>query len=96
MPSYYSSIYASIKYPTEAEIHDDEIVDEEGAKISSVLPENLPHVPLTTYKRYTEKEMIQRSAEFYDDMNNRRTCRFYSSEPVPKEVIENIIRVGGK
>jgi len=79
----------------EAEIHDDEVEDAVGAKISSALPEDLPHVPLTTYVKYPEKEMIERSAQFYDDMNNRRTCRYYSSEPVPKEVIENIIRTAG-
>lgn len=40
--------------------------------------------------------MIERSANFFDDMNNRRTCRYYSSEPVPKEVIENIVKTAGK
>lgn len=79
----------------EAEVHDDEIEDAEGAKISSALPEDLPHVPLTTYKRYSEKEMVERSAAFYHEMDSRRTVRFYSSEPVPKEVMENIIRTAG-
>lgn len=81
---------------SEAEVHEDEIEDAEDAKISSALPENLSHVPFTTYVRYGDQEMTQRSAEFYDDMNNRRTCRYYSSEPVPKEVIENIVKTAGR
>jgi hypothetical protein len=64
--------------------------------IASALPHDLAHVPLTTYKRYSEKEMVRRSQEFFKEMDSRRTLRYYSSEDVPKEVIENIIRTGGK
>ena len=35
--------------------------------------------------------VLSRSAGFYEQMNKRRTIREFSSEPVPKEVIENII-----
>lgn len=78
----------------QAEINEDEIVDDGSSLFTSALPDDLAHVPLTTYKQYSEKEMIERSAQFYDDMNNRRTLRYYSSKPVPKEVIENIVRTG--
>lgn len=79
----------------EAEIHED-FIEEDNTVIASALPENLPHVPLTTFKRYSNEEMVARSASFYDLMNNRRTLRFFSSESVPKEVMENIIKTGGK
>ncbi len=75
-------------------MNEDEFI-EDNITIKGALPEDLAHVPLSTYKRYSEQEMIQRSAEFYDEMNNRRTLRFYSTEDVPKEVIENIIKTGG-
>lgn len=41
---------------------------------------------------YSEEEMIQRSKEFYEFMNLRRSVREFSDKPVPKEVVENIIR----
>jgi len=78
-----------------AEINEDDVDEEDMSQIASSLPHDLAHVPLSTYKRYSEKEMIERSAEFFDNMNNRRTLRYYSSEPVPKEVIENIVKTGG-
>lgn len=36
--------------------------------------------------------MLQRSRDFHADMERRRSLRFFSDRPVPKEVIENIIR----
>lgn len=36
-----------------------------------------------------------RSIEFYKSMNNRRTVRDFSTDPVPSEVIDNIIRTAG-
>lgn len=49
--------------------------------------------PFISYKkeRYTGSETIKRSQEFYAWMDTRRTVRDFSDEPVPKEVIENII-----
>ncbi len=40
---------------------------------------------------FSPEQMLQRSTEFYEWMNKRRTVRDFSSAPVPKEVIENII-----
>lgn len=50
--------------------------------------------PFISYskKRFEPDEMILRSKTFYEWMNNRRTCRDFSDKPVPKEVIENILR----
>ena len=39
--------------------------------------------------------MIQKSSDFYQEMNKRRTIRFYSDKPIPNEVIENIIKTAG-
>lgn len=45
--------------------------------------------------RYPEQEMVERSKSFYQMMDERRSVRFYSDEPVPMEVVENCIRVAG-
>ena len=41
------------------------------------------------------EEMIARSRAFYERVRTRRTCRFFTPEPVPREVIENAIRAAG-
>ncbi|MBZ0100022.1 MAG: nitroreductase family protein [Taibaiella sp.] len=49
--------------------------------------------PFIGYTRdtYTEEEMAQRSADFLQWMDRRRTVRDFSDKPVPKEVIENLV-----
>ena len=37
-------------------------------------------------------EMINRSRQFFEWMDNRRTVRDFSDKPIPREVIENIIK----
>ncbi|REG84065.1 nitroreductase family protein [Algoriphagus antarcticus] len=37
------------------------------------------------------EEMIERSEQFYQDMDQRRTVREFDTRPVPPEVLENII-----
>ncbi len=51
---------------------------------------NYPFIP---YKRayITGEEMLSKSQAYYQWMDERRTVRDFSSEPVPREVIENII-----
>ena len=39
--------------------------------------------------------MVIRSAEFANLMNTRRTVRFFSSDPVPYDVICNVIKTAG-
>ena len=39
--------------------------------------------------------MIVRARQFHDEMQRRRTVRDYSSEPVPRDVVEAAIRVAG-
>lgn len=40
--------------------------------------------------------MIKRSRSFYELLNKRRSVRFLSDEPVPREVIDNVIRTAGR
>ncbi|XP_042246701.1 iodotyrosine deiodinase 1 [Thunnus maccoyii] len=56
--------------------------------------EDLPHVPYSP-PCYPEEKMLQRSQEFYTLMNQRRSVRFISPEPVPREVIDNVIHTAG-
>ena len=52
-------------------------------------------VPLSTYERLDENEMIERARAFRDELRRRRTVRHYSDEPVPQEVIEACIEAAG-
>ncbi|KAJ8409648.1 hypothetical protein AAFF_G00217070 [Aldrovandia affinis] len=56
--------------------------------------EDVPHVPYAP-ERYPADVQLQRSREFHTLMNNRRSVRFISPEPVPREVIDNVIRTAG-
>ncbi|KTG42541.1 hypothetical protein cypCar_00002246, partial [Cyprinus carpio] len=56
--------------------------------------ENLPHIPYTPIQ-YSATEMLERSEKFYSLMNLRRSVRFISPDPVPKQVIDNVIRTAG-
>ncbi|MEL7005348.1 MAG: nitroreductase family protein, partial [Bacteroidota bacterium] len=40
---------------------------------------------------YDEQTVIERSKEFYEWMDKRRTVRDFSDKPIPKEVIDNIL-----
>jgi iodotyrosine deiodinase len=44
-----------------------------------------------SHVQYGHEEMIQRSTDFYDWLESRRSVRDFSDRPVPKAVIENII-----
>ena len=56
--------------------------------------ENVEHVPFSL-GRLKESEMLKQSWDFYKKMNTRRTVRHFSPDPVPREVIENVIRTAG-
>lgn len=53
-----------------------------------------PFVPLQ-YTRRSLDESRARAAEFYTEMNTRRTTRHFATEPVPRELIELAIRTAG-
>jgi nitroreductase len=50
--------------------------------------------PFTAYHKesYDTEEMINRSTDFYHWADKRRTCRDIGNRPVPKTVIENILK----
>jgi nitroreductase len=52
-------------------------------------------IPLTGYRQYPVDEMQQRAANFYADMQRRRTVREISDRPVPRDIIENCLRAAG-
>ena len=39
-----------------------------------------------------EEQLAQNAQTFYEQMKTRRTVRHFSSRPIPREVIENIIK----
>ncbi|GJM35783.1 MAG: oxidoreductase [Saprospiraceae bacterium] len=41
--------------------------------------------------RYPKEEILNRSREYYQEMDKRRTVREFSEKPFPKEIIENLI-----
>lgn len=53
-----------------------------------------PFIPYTA-PSYGEDITIQKSKEFYELMNLRRSVRDYSDKDIPKEVIENIVKTAG-
>lgn len=60
-------------------------------------PEDQEVLPIVfKYEKPSEVDSIRRSEEFYLRMNQRRSVREISSDPVALEVIENIIKTGGK
>jgi iodotyrosine deiodinase len=52
-------------------------------------------VPLMGHREHSLDKMKQRAASFRDDMLRRRTVRYFSSRPVPREVIEDCLLVAG-
>ncbi|HEV2150699.1 MAG TPA: nitroreductase family protein [Longimicrobiaceae bacterium] len=47
------------------------------------------------FERLPAAEMERRARDFYAEMDRRRTVRAFSSDPVPRELIEYAVRVGG-
>ncbi|XP_032678930.1 iodotyrosine deiodinase 1 [Odontomachus brunneus] len=58
------------------------------------LPRDLKHVPYQ-YVKLSPEESIARASEFYRIAAARRTLRFFSADPVPKEIIREIIKAAG-
>lgn len=52
-------------------------------------------VPLTTYERLSPELMQERAQVFYAQMRRRKTIREFSSEPLPREVIEACLLTAG-
>ena len=52
-------------------------------------------VPLPELLPRSDEEILGRAREFYEEMRRRRTVRHYSSQAVPREVIEYCLRAAG-
>lgn len=52
-------------------------------------------IPLPAYREYPLEEMQQRAADFYADIQRRRTVRDFSERPVPRDIIENCLLAAG-
>lgn len=62
---------------------------------SAPAPQDLhPFVPLQ-FVRIPIQDSLIRAREFCEEMNQRRTTRHFSSDPVPRELIELAIRTAG-
>lgn len=47
------------------------------------------------FARRPPEEMLAHARGFYEEMDRRRTVRAFSPEPVPRELVEYAVRVGG-
>jgi nitroreductase len=52
-----------------------------------------PTRPLDQYREYPIDEMRARLADFYEDLDRRRTVREFSDRPVPRDIIETALKV---
>ena len=55
------------------------------------MEDEAPHVPLD-FIRYGPTEMLDRARQFHGLMDRRRTIRYFSDEPVPFDVIAEVVR----
>ncbi|XP_014486586.1 PREDICTED: iodotyrosine deiodinase 1 [Dinoponera quadriceps] len=58
------------------------------------LPKDLKHIPYQ-YVIRSPMESLIRVSEFYETVAARRSLRFFSTDPVPKEIIREIIKAAG-
>ena len=70
------------KQPRQEAADADEESDEAEDEVPAIA-EDTQHVPYRP-ATYGAAEMVARSRQFYEDMNHRRSCRFFSSTPVPR------------
>lgn len=52
-------------------------------------------IPLPHRFDFSDQEMIARAKAFYENARERHTCRFYSNQDVPREVIETCLLAAG-
>ena len=61
---------------------------------SSLHDADTPQIPFK-FNRLSEDEMKKQSLDFYNQMNKRRSVRFFSRDPIPEGVLENVVSVAG-
>ena len=54
-----------------------------------------PRIPLTTFTERPIDDIRARAQKFADRMHLRRTVRDFSDRPIPRDIIENVIRAAG-
>lgn len=47
------------------------------------------------FRRLPTDEMLRRARDYYAELDARRTTRHFSTEPVPRELIELAVRAAG-
>ena len=57
--------------------------------------QTVPSVPYTDLPDLTDAERIAAARGFYEEIRERRSCRFFTDAPVPRDVIEYAIRAAG-
>jgi nitroreductase len=55
----------------------------------------VPSVPYDALPDLTDAQRVDRARAFREDIARRRSCRMFSDEPVPREVIEEAILAAG-
>ncbi|XP_022825941.1 iodotyrosine deiodinase 1 [Spodoptera litura] len=68
--------------------------DEDPDLLVPAIPEDTPQIPYSPPQR-SDDEILQRSREYYELMAERRTVRSFSPEPIPQEVLDNLIKTAG-
>ena len=71
--------------------------DDEKPDPSLAPPLHSPDTPQVPYRpeRLSEDAMKQKAHNYYCQMNERRTVRHFKPDPIPIEVIEDIVRTAG-
>jgi nitroreductase len=59
-----------------------------------ILTEDYPFIPYFP-ETIVEEEMMTRSRGFYHHANKRRSIRHFSNRPIPRQIVENIVRTAG-
>ncbi|XP_075976283.1 iodotyrosine deiodinase [Anticarsia gemmatalis] len=68
--------------------------DDDPDFLISAIPEDTAQIPYKPQKR-SDDEILRRSREYYELMAERRTVRSFSPEPIPQEVLDNLIKTAG-
>ncbi|KAJ8919731.1 hypothetical protein NQ315_006259 [Exocentrus adspersus] len=77
-----------------AETDSESLTNDEDDGLAPALPRDLAHVSLQ-FEKIPVDQAVKKSEEFYTLMNKRRTVRHFSTQPVPREIIHNIIKTAG-
>lgn len=75
------------------ELSDDD--NENNEDDEPALPKDLEHIPFV-YTKLDVETIKSRAREFYRISNSRRSIRFFRPDPIPKSIIQDIIRAAGK